>query len=273
MRARDHYCLVTWQQCQKLRIKSVLFFSTGAVFLFPPALASVQWKRHRYIHTHHTPRWAPQNRAHRPLQNDVWLLPKMKWLTADYFEKQNEERGEEVSGEGEPTRGDDSDTTDDGSAAGRERATEQEKKKKYLWLWYEGNAMLCEYYRQCGPCIAGSSKLVTGSPLFRLKILKLHNNSDWCMTGNTELLLTSFQQLDESNFSTEENEMVIKFNTAYNSKKSNSCSQNSNPRAHWWRKTGWMWIQLTQMRNIRQPQRKDSWYLSFIIDGDKDVLI
>ncbi len=95
----------------------------------------------------------------------------MQRPTVDDFKKQNEEREEEAGGERKPKRGADSDTTDDESTAGRERLTEQVKKnmyysqpqwlKQYPWLQYEGNAMLCEYCRQCArPLHATSNYLL-----------------------------------------------------------------------------------------------------------------
>ncbi len=70
---------------------------------------------------------------------------------------------QEAGGEGEPMRGVSLDTTDDESAAGRERPTVQVKEKRYYfqlkwltlypWLRYDGSAMLCECCRQCGPSI------------------------------------------------------------------------------------------------------------------------
>ncbi len=141
------------------------------------------------------------------------------------FQTKNEEREDTASGDGEPTRGADSDTTDDCDWAGENKKKyylQPQWLTQYLCLQYEGNAILCEYCRQWGLSTAGSSKLVNSSTQLSLKTLKLHNDSkwhktcwDWCMTHNTEPLPTSSQQLDESSRSAEEKEMVIKFSTAY----------------------------------------------------------
>lgn len=93
----------------------------------------------------------------------------MKWSIADHSKKLNEER-EEEAGEGEPTRGPDSDGADESAGAGRDRRTEPTKKKKYYfqprgltqypWVQYKWNAILCVYCRQCGPSIANDMACV-----------------------------------------------------------------------------------------------------------------
>lgn len=55
---------------------------------------------------------------------------------------------------------------------------------QYLWLWYEWKVMWCVYCRQCGPSIAGNSKLVVGSTQFKLETVtdnqsKKHKRDFW----------------------------------------------------------------------------------------------
>ena len=61
-----------------------------------------------------------------------------------------------------------------------------------------------------------------GSTQFKVQSLKLHNESqkhktcrDRCITRSSQPLPTSFNRIDESNRSAENEEMIIKFNTDY----------------------------------------------------------
>ena len=73
------------------------------------------------------------------------------------------------------------------------------------------------------PVRAGRTHFVNGSTQFKVQSLKLHNESqkhktcrDRCITRSSQPLPTSFNRIDESNRSAENEEIIIKFNTAYN---------------------------------------------------------
>lgn len=93
----------------------------------------------------------------------------------------------------------------------------------FKWLRYSDNMMHCMYCKECGPSIAGGSKLAIGSTHFKRESLKLHGDStkhkncrDKCISRTAAPIKSAFQRQDAANRSTEEDEMVIKFNTAYN---------------------------------------------------------
>ena len=73
------------------------------------------------------------------------------------------------------------------------------------------------------PVLAGRTHFVNGSTQFKVQSLKLQNESqkhntcrDRCITRSSQPLPTSFNRIDESNRSAENEEIIIKFNTAYN---------------------------------------------------------
>ena len=83
--------------------------------------------------------------------------------------------------------------------------------------------MVCVYCRTCGPSVADRTHFVNGSTQFKVQSLKLHNESqkhktcrDRCITRSSQSLPTSFNRIDETNRSAENEEMIIKFNTTYN---------------------------------------------------------
>jgi hypothetical protein len=125
------------------------------------------------------------------------------------------------------SRGSDSDTLAKKAGGSGEKkkmySFQQQWLVQFPWLRYEGQAMVCVYCRTCGPSVAGRTHFVNGSTQFKVQSLKLHNESqkhktcrDRCITRSSQPLPTSFNRIDESNRSAENEEMIIKFNTAYN---------------------------------------------------------
>ena len=114
-------------------------------------------------------------------------------------------------------------TTQVGEKGGGQWGEQQQWLVQFPWLRYEGQAMVCVYCRTCGPSVAGRTHFVNGSTQFKVQSLKLHNESqkhktcrDRCITRSSQPLPTSFNRIDESNRSAENEEIIIKFNTAYN---------------------------------------------------------
>lgn len=95
--------------------------------------------------------------------------------------------------------------------------------EEYQWLRYQDGAMHCVYCKFCGPSIAGLSKFVTASKQFKHESLKLHNESmkhakcrDRYISRDAAALPTAFRRQDLANRASEESELIIKFNVAYN---------------------------------------------------------
>lgn len=95
--------------------------------------------------------------------------------------------------------------------------------KQFPWLRYNKgrNAMHCVYCQECGQNMAGKSAFVSGST-FRIETLKKHNMSkkhticrDKCVE-KVAPLPAAFQRQVVAIRSSEESEMTIKFNVAYN---------------------------------------------------------
>ena len=118
---------------------------------------------------------------------------------------------------------------------GQENTLNTKKKKTYAfrkewlglftWLRYEkaNNAMHCIYCKECSKTLAGSSDFAISSKTFRIETLKKHNKSrkhilcrDRCIAGKATPLPASFQRQAAANRTTEQKEMMVKFNTAYN---------------------------------------------------------
>lgn len=95
---------------------------------------------------------------------------------------------------------------------------------QFPWLRYSqaDNMMHCIYCRECGKTMAGNTAFVTGANTFRIETLKKHTASirhiicrDKC-SAKMSPLPTAFQRQAGVNRSSEEAEMIIKFNIAYN---------------------------------------------------------
>ena len=117
---------------------------------------------------------------------------------------------------------------------GQENTLNTKKKKTYAfrkewlglftWLRYEkaNNAMHCIYCKECSKTLAGSSDFAISSKTFRIETLKKHNKSrkhilcrDRCIAGKATLP-ASFQRQAATNRTSEQKEIMVKFNTAYN---------------------------------------------------------
>ena len=79
------------------------------------------------------------------------------------------------------------------------------------------------YCKECSQIIAGKSGFAVSTSEFRLETLKKHILSkkhilyrDRCVDGGAAPLTAAFQRLAAANQTSEESEMTIKFNTAYN---------------------------------------------------------
>lgn len=95
---------------------------------------------------------------------------------------------------------------------------------QFPWLRHSkaDNMMHCIYCKECGKTMAGNSAFVSGANTFRIETLKKHNASikhtacrDKC-TAQVSPLPAAFQRQAAANRSSEEAEMIIKFNIAYN---------------------------------------------------------
>ena len=167
----------------------------------------------------------------------------MRRSIADYFKKKNvsEERNEEeeevvneevLENEG-AARISDSGSEEDSDRLETDRGASVEKKKKYCfqqqwlsqfpWLRYENKTMVCVYCSSCGPSVAGRTQFVNGSTQFKIQSVKLHHDSkkhktcrDRCINRSSQPLPSSFSRIEEASRSAENEEMIIKFNTAYN---------------------------------------------------------
>lgn len=96
--------------------------------------------------------------------------------------------------------------------------------KQFPWLRYDKgrNIMHCVYCHECGQSMAGNSAFVSGSTTFRIETLKKHSKSkkhttcrDRCVE-KVAPLPAAFQWQAAAIRSSEESEMIIKFNVAYN---------------------------------------------------------
>ena len=123
------------------------------------------------------------------------------------------------------------------SEADPENTQKYKKKKTYAfrkewlglfaWLRYDkdNKSMHCIYCRECSKSMpgSGSSDFAVSSTTFRIETLKKQNKSrkhilcrDRCVAGKAAPLPAAFQRQAVANQTSENSELMIKFNTAYN---------------------------------------------------------
>ncbi len=165
---------------------------------------------------------------------------------------------------------------------------------QFPWLRHSkaDNIMHCIYCKECGKTMAGNSAFVTGSNTFRIETLKKHNASikhitcrDKC-TAQVSLLPAAFQQQAAANKSSDEAEMIIKFNVAYNIAKEELPFTKFKSEIILMKKNGlnvnptysndvayaqFIGVIADTLKKKTSVQILNSAYMAFLIDGDTDI--
>lgn len=166
--------------------------------------------------------------------------------------------------------------------------------EEFPWLRYskDDNIMHCIYCKECGKSMAGSSAFVTGSNTFRIETLKKHNASnkhitcrDKC-TAKVSPLPAAFQLQAAANRSSDEADMMIKFNIAYNIAKEELPFTKFKSEIILHKKNGlnvnptysndvacaqFVGVIADTLKKKTSEKIANSAYMAFLIDGDTDI--
>lgn len=193
------------------------------------------------------------------------------------------------------------------SEADAENNQKYKKKKTYAfrkewlglfaWLRYDkdNKSMHCIYCRECSKSMpgSGSSDFAVSSTTFRIETLKKHNKSkkhilcrDRCVAGKAAPLPAAFQRQAVANKTSENSELMIKFNTAYNIAKEELPFTKFKSLITLMKKNGmdvnptyandtacaqFIGVIADTLKKQTSKQIAESVYMSFMIDGDTDI--